>query len=97
MQTIQAAEFKARCLALMERVARTGQPLWLASKPSHNRRRYCSHCIKEVPLDGRIALLASSLDWKNPDPADHFIIATALHHEALLITGDKKYSIGNPA
>ena len=45
--------------------------------------------IREVPLDGRIALLASSLDWENRDPADRFIVATALHHEALLITADK--------
>ncbi len=45
--------------------------------------------IREIPLDGRIALLASSLDSDHRDPADRFIIATALHHEALLITADK--------
>ncbi|MFP4108750.1 MAG: type II toxin-antitoxin system Phd/YefM family antitoxin [Desulfonatronovibrio sp.] len=27
MQTIQASEFKAKCLALMDSVAKTGQPL----------------------------------------------------------------------
>lgn len=27
MQTIQASKFKARCLALMDEVARTGRPL----------------------------------------------------------------------
>lgn len=45
--------------------------------------------IREIPLDGRIALLASSLDSEHRDPADRFIIATALHHDALLITADK--------
>ncbi len=45
--------------------------------------------IREIPLDGRIALLASSLDSEHRDPVDRFIIATALHHEALLITADK--------
>lgn len=27
MQTVKASEFKARCLALMDEVARTGEPL----------------------------------------------------------------------
>ncbi len=45
--------------------------------------------IREIPLDGHIALLASSLDSEHRDPADRFIIATALHHEAVLITADK--------
>lgn len=45
--------------------------------------------VREIPLDGRIALLASSLDSEHRDPADRFIIATALHHDALLITADK--------
>jgi PIN domain nuclease of toxin-antitoxin system len=45
--------------------------------------------IQEIPLDGRIALLASSLASEHRDPADRFITATALHHNALLITADK--------
>ena len=45
--------------------------------------------IQEIPLDGRIALLAASLDSEHRDPANRFIIATALHHEALLLTADK--------
>ena len=45
--------------------------------------------IREIPLDGRIALLASSLESEHHDPVDRFIIATALHHEAVLITADK--------
>lgn len=46
--------------------------------------------IGEIPLNGCIALLASSLNWGCHGPADRFIIATALHHESLLITADKK-------
>lgn len=32
MQTIKASEFKARCLALMDEVARTGEPLLITKK-----------------------------------------------------------------
>ncbi len=53
--------------------------------------------IREIPLDGRIALLASSLESEHRDPADRFIIATALHHEALLITADRVLLDWGPA
>jgi antitoxin (DNA-binding transcriptional repressor) of toxin-antitoxin stability system len=32
MQTVKASEFKARCLALMDEVARTGEPLIITKK-----------------------------------------------------------------
>lgn len=32
MQTVKASEFKARCLALMDEVARTGEPLLITKK-----------------------------------------------------------------
>lgn len=32
MQTIKASEFKTRCLALMDEVARTGEPLLITKK-----------------------------------------------------------------
>ena len=44
--------------------------------------------IKEIALDGRIALLASALEYFSRDPADRFIAATALHWDALLLTAD---------
>ncbi|MDZ7831948.1 MAG: type II toxin-antitoxin system VapC family toxin [Desulfobacterales bacterium] len=45
--------------------------------------------VKEIVLDGRIALLASALEYFPRDPADRFIAATALHYDALLLTADK--------
>ena len=45
--------------------------------------------IKEIALDGRIAFLASALEYFPRDPADRFIAATALHFDALLLTADK--------
>ncbi len=46
--------------------------------------------IQEIALNGHIALLACSLDYEPRDPADRFILASALHHNALLITADRQ-------
>lgn len=53
------------------------------------RRDLLQAGIREIPLDGGIALLATSLESEHRDPADRFIMATAIHHEALLVTADK--------
>jgi len=44
--------------------------------------------LREVPLDGRIGILASQLEDMHRDPADRFILATSLQHQATLITAD---------
>ncbi len=44
--------------------------------------------IQEVPLDGRLALMAARLTDLHRDPADRFIVATALHRKVQLITAD---------
>ena len=46
--------------------------------------------VQEIPIDGRIALLATSLQNLHRDPADRFIVATAMLHRALLLTADSK-------
>jgi PIN domain nuclease of toxin-antitoxin system len=46
--------------------------------------------VREIPIDGRIALAATGLDALHRDPADRFIVATALIHGATLITADTK-------
>jgi PIN domain nuclease of toxin-antitoxin system len=43
--------------------------------------------VEALPLTAEIALLADSLDI-HPDPADRFIVATAVHHKVPLITKD---------
>ena len=43
--------------------------------------------IDALPLTPDIALLADTLDM-HADPADRFIVATALHHQAPLVTKD---------
>ena len=44
--------------------------------------------IRELPLTGEIAILAAELDGLNGDPADRIIAATAIAHDAILMTAD---------
>ena len=44
----------------------------------------------ELPLDGNVALRALDLAGLHADPADRFIVATALTHEATLVTADER-------
>ena len=49
---------------------------------AHTRR------LEPLTLTTEISLRADALDM-HPDPADRFIVATALHHRARLVTKDK--------
>ena len=44
----------------------------------------------ELPLDGTIALRALELAGLHDDPADRFIVATALFNNATLMTADQR-------
>jgi PIN domain nuclease of toxin-antitoxin system len=44
----------------------------------------------ELPLDGNVAVRALDLAGLHDDPADRFIVATALAHEATLVTADER-------
>jgi PIN domain nuclease of toxin-antitoxin system len=46
--------------------------------------------IRVVPLDAATALEAAWLDLPHPDPADCFIVATALRTGAVLVTRDER-------
>jgi PIN domain nuclease of toxin-antitoxin system len=46
--------------------------------------------LRELPLTGDIAILAAELSGINDDPADRIIAATAIIHEATLMTADAK-------
>ena len=45
--------------------------------------------VREIALDGRIAILATRLENLHRDPADRFIVATSLQQQATLITADE--------
>ena len=44
--------------------------------------------IRELPLSGEVAILAAELENLNGDPADRIIAATAIAHDATLMTAD---------
>ena len=44
--------------------------------------------VREIPLDGRITVAAAGLENLHRDPADRFIIATALASSAVVVTAD---------
>jgi PIN domain nuclease of toxin-antitoxin system len=44
----------------------------------------------ELPLNGEIAILAGELEDLHGDPADLLIAATAITHDAILLTADAR-------
>ena len=46
--------------------------------------------VHELPLDGAIAVRSLDLSGLHDDPADRFIVATALVHGATLMTADDR-------
>lgn len=58
-------------------------------EPSAFRRRVLETGIRDLPITSRIAVDAVSLIGLSRDPADRFIVATTLVHEATLITADE--------
>jgi len=48
------------------------------------------HNLLLAPLDINVLTSANELPWHHKDPADRFIIATAMHEGAIIVTADKK-------
>jgi len=46
--------------------------------------------LVEIPIDVRIALLSCQLEHFHKDPADRFILATAITKKIPLLTADQK-------
>lgn len=64
------------------------QRLALAIPPAVMRQRVLEQGIREVPLTGPIAIAAAQLSAFHGDPADRFIVATAVGEGAALLTAD---------
>ncbi len=56
---------------------------------AQSRKRALDAGVKEVPLTGDIAIIAGNLEGLHGDPADRFILATAMAHDAILLTADQ--------
>lgn len=50
------------------------------------------HTLSVAPLDIDILMAANRLPWHHHDPADRFIIATAMRENAAIITADTAIS-----
>jgi PIN domain nuclease of toxin-antitoxin system len=54
------------------------------------RHQLLSSGTTELPLTGEIAILAAELEGIHADPADRFIAATAIMHDATVVTADRR-------
>ena len=54
------------------------------------RSKLLSAGFRELPVTGDIAILGAELEGLHGDPADRIIAATAIAHDATLITADDK-------
>jgi PIN domain nuclease of toxin-antitoxin system len=51
-----------------------------------------AHKLTLRPIDTEILFAANRLPWHHRDPADRFIIATALKEKAPVVTGDSRFA-----
>ncbi|MCL2776958.1 MAG: type II toxin-antitoxin system VapC family toxin [Polyangiaceae bacterium] len=88
---LRASELNVSAISYWEiaMLAATGK-LRLDSPPEAFRAESLARGINEVPVDGKIAILATRLTGMHADPADRIIVASALEHNALLVTADAK-------
>ena len=70
------------------------QRITLPSAVDQWRSELLAKGLVELPLDGAIAILAAHIEGLHKDPADRFIAATAIRHDATLVTADEKLLAG---
>ncbi len=51
-----------------------------------------SHGLTVAPLEVDILVGANRLPWHHHDPADRFIVATAIKHSLTVVTGDERFA-----
>lgn len=82
--SISAVSFWEIALLIAKRRLRPPAPV------QEMRRQILSEGATELPLTGEIAIQAAELDGLHGDPADRFIAATAIAHDATLVTADRR-------
>lgn len=50
------------------------------------------HNLKQLRLSADVMVAANELPWHHKDPADRFIIASAMQENATVVTADRKFS-----
>jgi len=64
--------------------------LELPAKIAEWRAQLLAAGLVEIPVDGNIGLRAIGPGGLPNDPVDRLIVATALHHDAALMTADER-------
>lgn len=64
--------------------------LRLLDSATEVRQQMLGAGTEELPLTGEIAILAGEIETLHGDPADRFIVATAIAHNATLVTADEQ-------
>jgi PIN domain nuclease of toxin-antitoxin system len=82
--TISAVSFWEMALLITKRRLRP------PASAQEMRQQILSAGTTELPLTGEIAILAGELHGLHADPADRFIAATAIMHDAMLVTADNR-------
>lgn len=57
---------------------------------TEQRAKILAAGIRELPLSGELCVLAGEIENLHADPADRLIAATAIAHEATLVTADER-------
>jgi PIN domain nuclease of toxin-antitoxin system len=81
---ISAISFWEIALLVVKRRLRT------VDSAAETRRLVLNAGVTELPLTGEVAILAGELEGLHADPADRFIVATALAQNATLMTADER-------
>lgn len=85
-ERLTASAFSFWELALLARKGRLN-----LGRPANAFRQFVlDQGIREIPLSGQIGVAAVELPGLHADPADRIIVATALAHDATLITADER-------
>jgi PIN domain nuclease of toxin-antitoxin system len=61
----------------------------IAETAAHHRAAILGTGTQELPVTGDIGILAAGLNTLHGDPADRLIVATAIVHNATLMTADR--------
>ncbi len=89
-QALEAGEMAVSAVSFWEtEMLRRRNRIQLDLETGAWRRRLIDEGLVEIPLDGEIAIRAAGMIDFHGDPADRFIVATALEGHRL-VTGDRR-------
>jgi len=87
MKTPSPSEFQARCLAVLDAIAPTGEPITITKRG----KAVAPPLVRVVPVSPAIAADVAALPPPfHRDPADRILVSTARVWAATLLTKDRR-------